>query len=281
MNLRRLFQLYDFPRLLPAAFALFVVLPHLAERGWGQRTTASVAGSVTDASGVYRAAVRSVVGPQPRHRARARRSLQRSRLLRRNLGLPRASIGDGKEDRVSSPDQSTEFVLPWIRMRRSISRLTSAPLRKRSVLAAETVAIDTRHRHAEYRDQPEADHDLPLNGRNVLQLMQLTPGTLQRQRHFQPERHAAGSRERSSSRPVAGAATPPPLCWMAAFTKIPYTEVANVAPNPDAIQEFSFQTNNYSAKFGGRGGGVVNMVTKSGTQRLCMARFSNTSATRR
>ena len=45
----------------------------------------------------------------------------------------------------------------------------------------------------------------------------------------------------------------------------PYTEVANVAPNPDAIQEFSFQTNNYSAKFGGRGGGVVNMVTKSGT----------------
>ena len=48
----------------------------------------------------------------------------------------------------------------------------------------------------------------------------------------------------------------------------PYTLVANVAPNPDAIQEFSFQTNNYSAKFGGRGGGVVNMVTKSGTNAI-------------
>jgi hypothetical protein len=48
----------------------------------------------------------------------------------------------------------------------------------------------------------------------------------------------------------------------------PYTLVANVAPNPDAIQEFSFQTNNYSAKFGGRGGGVVNMVTKSGSNAL-------------
>src|SRR3984893_12689487 len=47
--------------------------------------------------------------------------------------------------------------------------------------------------------------------------------------------------------------------------KNPTTEGANVAPNPDAIQEFSFQTNNYSAKFAGRGGGVVNMVTKSGT----------------
>src|SRR5690349_3544415 len=40
-----------FRRLLPAAFALFLVLPHLAERGWGQRTTASIAGSVTDATG--------------------------------------------------------------------------------------------------------------------------------------------------------------------------------------------------------------------------------------
>src|SRR5260370_26695818 len=45
----------------------------------------------------------------------------------------------------------------------------------------------------------------------------------------------------------------------------PYTEVANVLPNPDAVQEFSFQTNNYGAQFAGRGGGVVNVVTKSGT----------------
>ena len=44
-----------------------------------------------------------------------------------------------------------------------------------------------------------------------------------------------------------------------------FLNLATSAPNPDAIQEFSFQTNNYSAKFGGRGGGVVNMVTKSGS----------------
>jgi len=40
------------------------------------------------------------------------------------------------------------------------------------------------------------------------------------------------------------------------------TEIANIFPNPDAIQEFSFETNNYSAKFGGRGGGVMNAVTR-------------------
>ena len=48
----------------------------------------------------------------------------------------------------------------------------------------------------------------------------------------------------------------------------PYTEVANVLPNPDAVQEFSYQTNNYGAKFAGRGGGVVNVVTRSGSNEL-------------
>lgn len=36
-------------------------------------------------------------------------------------------------------------------------------------------------------------------------------------------------------------------------------------PNPDAIAEFRFITNNYSAEFGRNPGGVMNVVTKSGT----------------
>ncbi|MCC6590254.1 MAG: carboxypeptidase regulatory-like domain-containing protein [Bryobacterales bacterium] len=36
-------------------------------------------------------------------------------------------------------------------------------------------------------------------------------------------------------------------------------------PNPDAIAEFRFITNNYSAEFGKNPGGVMNVVTKSGT----------------
>ena len=39
-------------------------------------------------------------------------------------------------------------------------------------------------------------------------------------------------------------------------------------PMPDALQEFSFQTSNFSAEYGQNSSGVVNVVTKSGTNML-------------
>src|SRR5271170_496390 len=38
-----------------------------------------------------------------------------------------------------------------------------------------------------------------------------------------------------------------------------------VNPNPDAIQEFKILTNNYDAQYGRTSGGIVNQITKSGT----------------
>ncbi|WP_213807501.1 carboxypeptidase-like regulatory domain-containing protein [Granulicella sp. dw_53] len=42
----------------------------------------------------------------------------------------------------------------------------------------------------------------------------------------------------------------------------------NVLPNPDALREFVVQTNNYNALFGRMSSGLVNVVTKSGTNRV-------------
>ncbi len=44
-----------------------------------------------------------------------------------------------------------------------------------------------------------------------------------------------------------------------------YTNVNLPFPMPDAVQEFSIETNNYSAQYGQNAGGVVNIITKSGT----------------
>jgi hypothetical protein len=52
-----------------------------------------------------------------------------------------------------------------------------------------------------------------------------------------------------------------------------YNNAPNPMPNPDALQEFSVQTNNFSAEFGRNSGGIVNAVTKSGTNSVHGAAF--------
>jgi hypothetical protein len=46
-----------------------------------------------------------------------------------------------------------------------------------------------------------------------------------------------------------------------------YTNVNEPFPMPDALQEFSVETSNYNAQYGQNAGGVVNIITKSGTSK--------------
>ncbi len=111
--------------------------------------------------------------------------------------------------------------------------------------------------------------DLPLDGRNAASLALVTAGTL-----LAPNADGAdqgntktfptavlvstnGARQNQTSYRLDGASN----------TDV-YTNVNQPFPNPDALQEFSVQTSNYSAKYGGNAGGVVNIVTKSGTNDL-------------
>src|SRR5580704_7624968 len=107
--------------------------------------------------------------------------------------------------------------------------------------------------------------DLPLNGRNAANLTTLVPGATlatnggadQGQTKTFPgavEITTNGSRQNMVAYNLDGA-----------DNVDRYTNVNNPFPFPDALQEFSVQTANYSAEYGGNAGAVVNVITKSGT----------------
>jgi hypothetical protein len=116
--------------------------------------------------------------------------------------------------------------------------------------------------------------ELPLNGRSWTDLAALQPGvvTIQTQPTFAtgPDR---GDRGFGAQITVAGAR---PQENNYRLDGISISDYANGAPGSvlggdlgvDAIQEFSVLTSNYSAEYGRTSGGVVNAITRSGTNQF-------------
>lgn len=105
--------------------------------------------------------------------------------------------------------------------------------------------------------------DLPLNGRQSLQLQNLLAGAVQT-RPLQAASLIALNTGLSSS--VNGARPNASSYFLDGRINLdPFNNLATAFPNPDALQEFSILQNSYSAVHGRNAGVVVNMVTKSGT----------------
>ncbi len=98
--------------------------------------------------------------------------------------------------------------------------------------------------------------DLPLNGRNPFALAELVPGVNNVGNASTP--HIGGSRNAVNEEQIDGVTN-----------ILPENNVGNTSaaytPIVDSVNEFSVQTNSLSAEYGRFGGGVINVVTKSGT----------------
>jgi hypothetical protein len=130
--------------------------------------------------------------------------------------------------------------------------------------------VDTSSQTVSFAITPQFTEDIPLNGRNVLQLMALAPDTSEHVGDNYSNQEATRPESGAGFVTASGEARENSTAFFldGGLNEDTYTNVANVFPNPDAIQEFTFETNSYSAKYGGRGGGVVNAVTRSGTNQL-------------
>jgi hypothetical protein len=111
--------------------------------------------------------------------------------------------------------------------------------------------------------------DLPLDGRQVQQLVFLSVGVTDTSAHYcganceggtipgQQYAKANGTFSESINYQMDGVAY-----------NDTYINANLPFPNPDAIQEFSVQDSNLSAEYGNAVGGVVNVVSKSGTNQI-------------
>lgn len=103
--------------------------------------------------------------------------------------------------------------------------------------------------------------ELPLNGRNPVQLLLTVPGVV--------DSRFNASLSKNTPMSVNGArGSQTNYLLDGGDNNDPQEGVSAIMPNPDALEEFSVLTNNFSAEYGRSAGAVVNAVTKSGTNQF-------------
>jgi hypothetical protein len=127
------------------------------------------------------------------------------------------------------------------------------------VVSASAPVVDTTQADVSTVVSQEQIDNLPTNGRNFLSFSVLTPGVTNDRT---PQQGASatsglsfgGQRARSNNIMVDGVDNNDPIVGAVRATF-----------SQEAIQEFQVLTNSYSAEFGKASGGVVNIITRSGT----------------
>ncbi len=115
----------------------------------------------------------------------------------------------------------------------------------------------------------KATQDLPLNGRNYINLVQVTPGATEGLNNGLASGNRPDDRRQTSSVSVNGQAD---VMNNQLIDGMDNNERVigsiGVRPSVDAIQEVSVQTNVFTAEVGRAAGAIINVITKSGTNQF-------------
>src|SRR6202047_3077898 len=139
-------------------------------------------------------------------------------------------------------------------------------------VSATEVAIETTTPTLGQVITAEQVADLPLNGRDFVQLATLTPGVTQETNPFSFFNNGPSSEvsTRGTYSLSVGGSRPSSTDWI--FDGVDNNELTAggiaILPSIDAIQEFKVLSYNYSAEYGTRAGPTVLISTKSGTNRF-------------
>ena len=141
------------------------------------------------------------------------------------------------------------------------------PQTQQITVTSETQQIETSISTVEQSVTQQQMRDLPLNGRNPLQLTTLTAGTV-----LTTTGTESGQEDNTGLSVNGLRATQNTYTLDGTIYVNRFFDSVPTMPNPDALQEFTIQSSNYSADHAGAGA-LVQLSTRSGTDRASRVRM--------
>jgi Carboxypeptidase regulatory-like domain len=250
---------------------LFVVVVFIATFCWGRaafgQATGSFSGTVTDKSGSAVAGATVTVTSQATGVARTANTDETGHYAI-NL-LPVSVYTIHVELKGFQPAETKDVKLQVNEQRELNFSLSPATVSSTVEVVASEVALETTNPSLGQVITSQQVAQLPLNGRDFVQLATLTPGTAA---ETNPNSFftTAASSEVAARGPFSlsvGGSRPNSTDWL--IDGVDNNELTaggiSILSNIDSIQEFKVLTYNYSAEYGTRAGPTVLLTTKSGS----------------
>jgi len=242
-------------------FALAVLSLLISAPAFAQSTAGSIYGIVTDASGgVIPQAAITVINVQTNETHTAKSDGAG------NYVFPALAPGDYTISTKMSGFNSITQTGIRLDANQNVHvnfSLTVGAVTENVVVEAATTLVDTRESQLGSTIDQKRLEELPLNGRNAYDLVQLSPGVTN---------YSQAQNSQYVGDPVGATFS---TNGLRAYENSFYLDGANntsyyrpggnYAPNPDALLEYRILTTSFDAEFGSMPGAVVNMVTRSGT----------------
>src|SRR5689334_15696099 len=182
----------QFAKLFNRTVVFLLALSFPASLALAQRTTATVAGSILDPTGAAVPAAQVVLTNLS---TSAERSMETNELGYYVMTALPAGPYSLTVKKAGFQTQTVPELVLVVDQNATINlTLTVGAITEAVNIAADIASIDTRTATLSTVIDERQITDLPLNGRNILQLMQLTPGTLQ----------GSGTFNQSATRPEVG-----------------------------------------------------------------------------
>ena len=247
-----------------ASFALFIVLVSLSANVFGQQGQASITGAVEDSTGALLEGASVTLTNKDTGVVTKATTNAAGRYSFLYLPVGTYNIQASKEG--FKTQVKTGLILTAEEVSGTNFTLTVGQVSEKVEVSANNVAVETESAALGAVINEQTITELPLNGRNPADLVLLTPGTTdvlksdvgvhQGYTTFPIETGASssGGRQGSTVYFLDGA-----------YNQDNYHLLAAPFPNPDATEEFKVIGNNFDARYGFAPGGVVSIVTKSGT----------------